>query len=135
MTISGIEACFIARVGSDVDVRTSQAGKLWASFRACVGDGKDAEAQQWVQIAVFGDKANSLAIAKGDRVYVEGRLKLESWTGKDGVERQGLKVAAWKVERLGEIGKNKPGKPDDVPANVQRVAHPHGNGDRRQSGA
>lgn len=61
-----------------------------------------------MQIAVFGDKANSLAFAKGDRCYVEGRLKLESWQGKDGQERQGLKVSAWRVERLGEIGKNKP---------------------------
>ena len=57
---------------------------------------------------MFGDKANSLAMAKGDRCYVEGRLKLESWQGKDGQERQGLKVSAWRVERLGEIGKNKP---------------------------
>ena len=35
------------------------------------------------------------------------RLKLENWTSKDGQARSGLKVAAWKVERLGEIGRRK----------------------------
>lgn len=136
MTISGIETCFIARVGTDVEVKTSQAGKPWANFRACVGSEKDGEEQQqWLQIVMFGSRASSLTIVKGDKIYVEGRLKLEGWTGRDGVERQGLKVAAWRIERLGEIGKNKPAKPakDDAPANEQRVAHSQPNGGR-QSG-
>jgi single-stranded DNA-binding protein len=79
-----------------------------------------------LQIAVFGDKANSLALAKGDRCYVEGRLKLESWQGKDGQERQGLKVSAWRVERLGEIGKNKPAAArDDMKAGPLIAFRPH----------
>ena len=61
-------------------------------------------------IALFGEKANQLQVAKGDRVYVEGRLKLETWTSRDGQARSGLKVAAWKCERLGNIGNNKPAK-------------------------
>ena len=44
------------------------------------------------------------------------RLKLENWTSKDGQARSGLKVAAWKVERLGEIGRDKP------PAKAARTA-------------
>jgi single-stranded DNA-binding protein len=55
------------------------------------------------RIAVFGDKATSLA--KGDRCYIDGRLKLESRTSRDGLSRSGLKVAAWKCE---PIAKNKP---------------------------
>src|SRR5262245_639765 len=100
MSISGIECAFIARVGTDPEVKTSQAGKPWASLSACVGDGDDA---QWLRVAVFGEKATSLRVAKGDRVYVEGRIKLENWTGRDGQPRSGLKVAAWRLQRLGEI--------------------------------
>jgi hypothetical protein len=52
---------------------------------------------------------------------------------KDGQARSGLKVAAWKVERLGEIGKNKPAE-KKAPAESAK-AHGNSNGDRRQSGA
>jgi len=61
---------------------------------------------------VFGDRATSFAISKGDKVYCEGRLKLESWTSKTGEAKPGLKVAVWKIERLGEIGRNKPAAQD-----------------------
>ena len=45
---------------------------------------------------MFGDRATSFAISKGDKVYCEGRLKLESWTSKTGEAKPGLKVAVWK---------------------------------------
>jgi single-strand DNA-binding protein len=114
MTINGIECAFSARVGSEPELRTSQAGNPWANFSACVGDGDEA---QWVKVAAFGERAQQLVgnLKKGDRIYAEGRLKLESWTGKDGQPRTGIKVAAWRVERLGEIGRNKPAKPKAPP--------------------
>jgi single-strand DNA-binding protein len=115
MSINGIECAFIARVGTEPEMKVSQAGKPWASFSACVGD-KDDE-QQWLRIAIFGDKATSISVAKGDRIYVEGRLKLENWTSKIGEAKSGMKVAAWKVERLGEIGKNRSQGPKALPEN------------------
>jgi single-strand DNA-binding protein len=70
---------------------------------------------QWVQIAVFGETAEQLAgcLSKADRVYVEGRLQLNRWQ-KDGQERSGLSVAAWKAEKLGAIGRNKPARDRDA---------------------
>lgn len=109
----GIETAFIARVGTDtIEVKTSQAGKPWTSFSACVGDDT-----QWVTVVAFGDRAQQLAghLHKGDKIYAEGRLKLDTWTGKDGEARTGLNVAAWRVEQLGQIGKNKPAKPKAPP--------------------
>src|SRR5215470_16251549 len=44
-----------------------------------------------------GDGAAELR--KGDRIYCEGTLKLDSWTGRDGAERHGLSVASFKCER------------------------------------
>jgi single-stranded DNA-binding protein len=64
----------------------------------------------WVSVAVFEEKALALAgLAKGAEVYVEGRLSL-TWAGKDGQQRTGLSVSAWRVEVLGRIGKNRPAK-------------------------
>jgi single-strand DNA-binding protein len=67
MSISGIEAAFIGRVGNDLDLKTSQAGKPWLRINVAVGQD---DATQWVQIAVFGDRAQELAghLRKGDRV-------------------------------------------------------------------
>jgi single-stranded DNA-binding protein len=55
---------------------------------------------------VFGQLATRLYpdLKKGTEVYVEGKLRLESWTGKDGRERTGLSVTASRVEVLGSIG-------------------------------
>jgi len=33
-------------------------------------------------------------LAKGAELYVEGRLSLNTWTGKDGAQRTGLAVTA-----------------------------------------
>jgi single-stranded DNA-binding protein len=38
-------------------------------------------------------------------VYVEGRLTMNTWEGKDGLQRAGLSVTAWQVLPLGQIGR------------------------------
>jgi single-stranded DNA-binding protein len=64
-----------------------------------------------VSVAVFEEKARALeGLAKGTELYVEGRLSLNTWTGKDGQQRTGLSVAVWRVEVLGRIGKSRPAK-------------------------
>jgi single-strand DNA-binding protein len=108
--MNSIEAAFIGRVGRDPDLRTSQSGNPWTALSVAVGEGEEV---QWIRVAVFGERAEQLAgqLHKGDRVYVEGRLKLDTWTAQDGKERTGLSVAAWKAEKLGEIGRHKPARP------------------------
>ncbi len=108
-----IESAFIGRVGSDPELKTSAEGKPWAAFNIAVG--KD-EATQWVRVAVFGARAEELAgpLKKGDRVYVEGNLTMRTWE-KSGEKRAGLNVAAWKCERLAQIGRNKSSKSKPLP--------------------
>jgi single-strand DNA-binding protein len=104
-----IESAFIGRVGQDPELKTSAAGKPWARFSVAVGREDET---QWVSVAVFGEAAQRLcqALHKGDRLYVEGTLRLSEWTGRDGEKRTGLSVAASKAEKLGAIGRNKPPK-------------------------
>ena len=65
----------------------------------------------WVSVTVFEEKARALAgLTKGAEVYVEGRLTMNTWEGKDGQPRTGLSVSAWRVEVLGKIGKSRPAK-------------------------
>ena len=101
-----IDCAFFGFLPADAEPRVSQAGKNWVRFR--VGVGKD-EAVQWVSVAVFGKAAEAAAdLKKGDRVYIEGSIKVDSWRGSDGTERHGLSVAAFKCEPTHQIGRNRP---------------------------
>lgn len=101
-----IDCAFFGFLTADAEARTSQAGKPWTKLR--IGVGKD-DAVQWVQVAVFGKAAEAAAnLKKSDRCYIEGTIKLDTWTGSDGAERHGLSVAAFKCEPTHRIGRNKP---------------------------
>jgi single-stranded DNA-binding protein len=101
-----IECAFYGFLAADADARTSQAGKPWVRLR--VGAGKD-ENVQWISVACFGKAAEAAAeLRKGDKVYCEGTLKLDTWRGNDGQERHGLSVSSFKVERTHNIGRNRP---------------------------
>ena len=109
--MTGIECAFTGRLAHEPEIKTSKAGKPWASLSVGVGE---SEALQWVRVAVFGEMAEAIrALPKGAKVYVEGRLKLEEWTGKDGVARHGLNVAATLVQPIGQIGKKRTSKASD----------------------
>ena len=112
--MNAIECAFTGRLGSDPELRTSKADKPWCRLSIAVGEGDDV---QWVSVAAFGDVAERVCeqLAKGDRAYVEGTLRLNEWTDREGLTRHGLQVAAWKVEALGKIGRQKP-KPQGNPA-------------------
>jgi single-stranded DNA-binding protein len=105
-----IECAFFGFLAADAELRTSQAGKQWARLR--VGVGKD-DAMQWTSVAVFGKAAETAAeLKKGDRVYCEGTIKIDSWRGSDGADKHGLSVASFKIEKTHQIGRNRPPKRD-----------------------
>ena len=58
--------------------------------------------------ALAGLPTPPASCTKGDRVYIEGSIKLDAWRGQDGVERHGLSVAAFRVEQTHQIGRNRP---------------------------
>lgn len=101
-----IDCAFYGFLAADAEPRTSQAGKAWTRLR--VGVGKD-DAVQWVSVACFGKAAEATAnLKKQDRVYIEGSIKLGTWTGSDGTERHGLSVASFKCEKTHNIGRDRP---------------------------
>jgi single-stranded DNA-binding protein len=121
-----IECAFFGFVAADAESRTSQAGKLWVRLR--VGVGKD-DALQWVGVAVFGKAAETAAeLKKGDRCYVEGAIKLDTWRGGDGAEKHSLSVSSFKIEKTHQIGRNRPPKrekPEPVASGRERAERSH----------
>ena len=106
--MKGIECAFVASLGQDVELKTSKAGKRFASFSCIVDMGQD-EDGQWLRVICFGDTAEKLAECsyKGDRIYVEGSITLNSWQNSEGETKHGLNVTAWRAERLANIGRAK----------------------------
>ena len=100
-----IDCAFFGFLAADADARTAKSGKPWARLRVGVGRDEDV---QWVNVAVFGKAAETAAtLKKGDRIYCEGSIKLDTWRGNDGIERHTLAVAAFKCERTHKIGRAK----------------------------
>lgn len=114
----GIETAFIGIVGKTPELRMSRSEKPYTSFSVGVQTGHQDDAGrdelQWVRTSCFGEVAQRIATSatKGDKVYVEGVMRLERWRTSDGQDRADLNCAAWKVEALGKIGRNRPKKND-----------------------
>ena len=108
--MSGIECAFFGVLGRDAEAKTSQVGKDYLRLNVRTGDGDKA---QWVNVTSFDVQAIAAAekLVKGARVYVEGQIKLDKWTDKDGAERHGLSCLSWHT-RLSAIGRNKSRKQD-----------------------
>jgi hypothetical protein len=101
--MKGIHCARQGRLGQDVELRTSAAGKDWCRLSVGVGEDDDLT---WVSVAVFEEKARALAgLAKGVR---RGTLVPERLDRPDGAERTGVSVSAWQVMPLGQIGRRKP---------------------------
>ena len=79
-------------------------------------DGELTDAANFVDVTVFGNRAESLAglLNKGDRIGVDGKLRWSSWE-KDGEKRSKLEVVADDVELLGgkPNGGNESGHADE----------------------
>jgi Single-strand binding protein family len=83
--VRGIQCAFTGTLGQDAELKTSKSGKPWLSVSVAVDMEASEEATTWVRVAVFGEMATRLypELKKGTEVYCEGRLKLDSWTGRD----------------------------------------------------
>jgi single-stranded DNA-binding protein len=79
---------------------------------------------QWVSVSVFGKAAEAAAtLKKGDRVYCEGTIKLDTWRGSDGIERHTLAVAAFKCDQTHKIGRAKEKRTSKAAQGTQQPAN------------
>jgi single-stranded DNA-binding protein len=100
-----IEAAFFGALARDSEAKVSKSGKSYLRFTVRSGDGDGA---QWVSVLAFDERAIEAAdkFVKGARVYCEGTIRIEEWSGQDGTKRHGLSCMSWHC-RLAEIGRNK----------------------------
>jgi single-strand DNA-binding protein len=68
--------------------------------------GETEEHTIWFRVSAWGRQAELAAeyLAKGRQVYVEGRLRREEYTDREGVQRTSLEVNASDIQFLGQRG-------------------------------
>lgn len=102
----------IGNVGTDPDMRYTPNGNPVTSFRLATGrtyttsDGERREETEWFTVVSWNQLAErcNQFLTKGRRVYVEGRLKSDTWTGNDGQTRFNNEIIANTVLFLDRAG-------------------------------
>ena len=95
-----LKAFVCGNLGKDVDIKVSGQGLVIGNFSVAVTEGvKDKEGNwenftTWISCVAFGQLAERCGklLSKGDKVYLEGRLKEEHWTDKDGNDKSRLSL-------------------------------------------
>ena len=95
----------IGNVGTDPEMRYTPNGSPVTSFRVATshkyttGDGERKEETEWFSVVCWKGLAESTNqyLTKGKRVYIEGRLKSNEWTGQDGQTRFSNEINASQV--------------------------------------
>ena len=98
----------IGNLGADPEVRYTQGGQAVTELRMATSeqwtdkDGQRQERTEWHAVSVWGKTAELCGqyLAKGRKVYVEGRLESREYTDKEGVKRKVWEVRADKVTFL-----------------------------------
>jgi single-strand DNA-binding protein len=95
----------IGNVGTDPEMRFTPNGNPVTSFRMATSrtfastDGERKQETEWFTIVSWNRLAETCNqfLTKGQRVYVEGRLRTRTWEGQDGQKRNRVEVIASRV--------------------------------------
>ena len=95
----------VGNLTKDPELRFSSKGTAWCSVGLAVtprvrdDDGTWADGETtFYELVTFGDLAEHVAeLVKGTRVIAAGKLETETWTAKDGTERETVKLLADEV--------------------------------------
>lgn len=113
----------IGNLGKDPEVRHLENGTAVASFPIATSESyKDRNSGEritntdWHNIVVWRGLAEVAEkyLHKGDKVYIEGKLKTRSWQDKEGATRYTTEVVADNMTMLGKQGENAGGAPESA---------------------
>ncbi len=110
----------IGNLGKDPEVRYTSGGQAVANLRIATSrswtdkqSGQRKEETEWHDVEVWGKQAEQCGefLSKGRQVYVEGRLKTDTWDDKQtGQKRSRVKVVADTVRFIGGGGAGRGGQ-------------------------
>jgi len=112
---SGFNQCsFIGNLGNDPEVKYTASGTTVATISLGVSEqwknkeGEKQERTEWVRATAFGKLGDIIGeyLKKGNLVFIQGKMRTDKYTDKDGVEKYATKIIIDEMKMLG-------GKRDD----------------------
>jgi single-strand DNA-binding protein len=122
----------VGNLGRDPELRYTTQGTPVCSFSLATNEkrkdktGEQQDVTTWFRVTLWGRQAETASqyLTKGRPVYIEGRLRVEEWTDRDGKQRHTLEVHATDMQFIGGGG----GRGDEgtaAPARTQAPGAPH----------
>ena len=95
------QCSFIGRLGKDPEMSYIPQGKAVTKFSIAVDQGKEQKAM-WLDIECWDKLAEQMNefLYKGAQVFVQGRLKKSTYTGKDKGEHLSIAIVATIIQML-----------------------------------
>jgi single-strand DNA-binding protein len=102
----------VGNLGNDPEVRYAQSGSAITTISVATSeswkdkDGNQQERTEWHRVKAFGRLAEIMGeyLKKGRQVYIEGSLRTEKYTDKNGVEKYATDIIADEMQMLGGMG-------------------------------
>jgi single-strand DNA-binding protein len=99
----------IGNLGSDPEVRYLESGSAVAKFNIATTEsytnknGERVDNTEWHRIELWEGlaKVAEKYLKKGNQVYIEGRIRTDSWTDKEGQQKTGITIRANSMTLLG----------------------------------
>jgi single-strand DNA-binding protein len=120
----------VGNLGKDPDFRYTPQGtpvctmSLATNERRKDKSGEFQDVTTWFRVTLWGKQAETAQkfLTKGSPIYIEGRLRIEEWTDRDGKNRFTLEVQATDMQFLGRGegsgGGSAPPPPPSAPDNA-----------------
>lgn len=91
----------IGNVGKKPEIKYLESGSKVSNFPVAFSDRKDGETQ-WFDVEAWDQLAELVysSVDKGERVSLNGRLKVQDWTDREGNQRKSLRIVAASVKRV-----------------------------------
>lgn len=103
----------VGNLGNDPDVRATQTGTQVTTISVATSEqwrdkqtGQQQERTEWHRVKFFGRLAEIAGeyLRKGQQVYIEGSLRTDKYTDKNGIERYTTDIIANEMQMLGGRG-------------------------------
>jgi len=100
----------VGNLGADPETRYTSSGGAITNIRVATSEkwkdkqsGEDQERTEWHRIVFFGKLAEIAGqyLKKGSSVYVEGSLRTNKYTDKEGVEKYSTDIVGSEMQMLG----------------------------------
>ena len=128
----------VGNLGNDPEVRYAQSGSAITTISVATSEswkdkeGNQQERTEWHRVKAFGRLAEIMGeyLKTGRQVYIEGSLRTEKYTDKNGVEKYSTDIIADEMQMLGGMGESGGGQRGGGERS-ERPARPSGGGAER----